>query len=137
MHCQFVARGAIITLLPFHISTERAPLMIDVTGSSDAIAGQTISLTCTVNGGPNISETPDVQWLGPDVSLLLSENGGIMVDNATMVNTSTFSRTLRFTPVRTSYGGLYTCRAMANSVTVTKAINLTVQSKCRVRMLVD
>ena len=103
--------------------------MIDVTGLSDAIAGQTINLTCTVNRGPNISETPDIQWLGPGVSLLLSESGGIMVDDTTMVNSSTFSRTLQFTPARTSHGGLYTCQAMADSVTVTKAVNLTVQGK--------
>ena len=106
--------------------------MIDVTGLNDVIAGQTINLTCTVNRGPNISETPDVQWLGPGVNLLLSDSGGIMVDNTTMVNSSTFSRTLRFTPARTSHGGLYTCQAMADSVTVTKAVNLTVQGKCSV-----
>jgi len=134
VHCQFVARGVIIT---FHISTEHAPLMVDVTGLNDAIAGQTINLTCTVNRGPNVSETPVVQWLGPGVNLLLSESGGILVDDTTMVNSSTFSKTLRFTPAQTSHGGLYTCRAMADSVTITKTINLTVQSKCRVRMLVD
>ena len=122
--------------LPFRVSTERAPLRIDVTGLSDVIAGQAINLTCTVNRGPDTSETPDVQWRGPGLNLLLSGRGGIMVDDTTMVN-STFIRTLRFTPARTSHGGLYTCQAMADSVTVTKAINLTVQSKCRVRMLVD
>ena len=105
--------------------------MIDITGLSDAIAGQTINLTCTVNRGPNIS-TPDIQWLGPGLNLLLSESGGIMVDDTTIVNSSAFSRTLRFTPARTSHGGLYTCQAMADSVTVTKAVNLTVQGKCSV-----
>ena len=105
--------------------------MIDVTGLSDAIAGQTINLTCTVNRGPNIS-APDIQWLGPGLSLLLSESGGIMVDDTTMVNSSTFSRTLQFTPARTSHGGLYTCQAMTDSVSVTKAVNLTVQGKCSV-----
>jgi len=113
------------------VNTSSEPvLIIDIIGLSDAIAGQTINLTCTVSQGPNVSKTPDIQWLGPGVNLLLSGSGGNMVDNTTMVNSSTFSRTLRFTPARTSHGGLYTCQAVADSVTVTEAINLTVQSKC-------
>ena len=78
-----------------------------------------------------------MQWLGSGDNLLLSESSGIILDVTTMVNSSAFSRTLRFTPVWTSHGGLYTCQAMADSVMVTKAINVTVQSKCWVRMLVD
>jgi len=126
-----------LTLFPFQISAERAQLIVEVTDLDVAIAGQTINVTCTVNRGSNVLETPNVQWLGPGVNLLLSESGGIMVDDTTMVNSSTFSRTLRFTPVRTSHGGLYTCQSMADSVTVTEAVNLTVQSKCWVRMLAD
>jgi len=79
-----------LTLLPFQISTERAQLTIEVTDLNAAIAGQTINLTCTVNRRPNVPETPNVQWLGPGVNLLLSESSGIMVDNTTMVNSSTF-----------------------------------------------
>ena len=101
-----------------------------------AIAGQTINLTCTVIRGQNISGTPNVQWLGRSGGVLLSGSDGIVVDDTAMVSDSTFVRTLQFTPVRTSHGGLYTCQAMADSVNGTKAINLTVQSKCMVRKFV-
>ena len=83
-----------------------------------------------------MSGTPDVQWLGRSGDVLLSGIDGIVVDDTAMVSNSTFVRTLQFTPVRTSHGGLYTCQAMADSVNGTKAINLTVQSKCLVRMFV-
>ena len=125
-----------LTLIPFHISTERVPLMIEVTGLNAAIAGQSVNLTCIVTRGQNMSGTPDVQWLGPSGNVLLSGNDGIVVDDTAMVSNSTFVRTLQFTPVRTSHGGLYTCQAMADSVNRRKAINLTVQSKCMVRMFV-
>ena len=133
MHSQFVVMRSVYelpTLIPFHISTERDPLTIEVTGLNAAIAGQAVNLTCTVTRGRNMSGTPDVQWLGPSGNVLLSGSDGIVVDDTATVSNSTFVRTLQFTPVRTSHGGLYTCQAMADSVNRRKAINLTVQSKC-------
>ena len=133
MHSQFVVMRSVYelpTLIPFHISTDRAQLTIEVTGLNAAIAGQAINLTCTVTRGQNLSGTPDVQWLGPSGNVFLSGSNGIVVDDTAMVSNSTFVRTLQFTPVRTSHGGLYTCQAMADSVNRTKAVNLTVQSKC-------
>ena len=139
MHSQLVVMRSVYeipTLIPFHISTDRDPLTIEVTGLNAAIAGQAVNLTCIVTRGQNMLGTPDVQWLGPSGNVLLSGSDGIVVDDTATVSNSTFVRTLQFTPVRTSHGGLYTCQAMADSVNRRKAINLTVQSKCMVRMFV-
>ena len=74
-----------------------------VTPAILAIAGGSVSLTCTATVIDNLVVTPDLQWLAPDGSNLdamdIMQSGLI------------FTRELVLNSMRTSQGGHYRCEA--------------------------
>ena len=84
-------------------------------------AGQTYSLTCSVQVVPHLVEEPSIVWTRQD---------------GTQVNVSSGSSLqLNFNPLRTSDGGTYTCQASVNisgvvSVSGEDFIDLLVTSEC-------
>ena len=82
---------------------------VQFTASTFAMAGQSYSLTCTVQVVQYLAAIPDVTWLAPDGSSLWHVNG-ITVREAVKSDNIT---TLRFTVDRLaeSHTGNYTCRA--------------------------
>ena len=100
----------------------------NVTVSSPPVtkAGQHLSLTCTVTVIPHLAMDPLLEWVGPN-----SPFYSIMDP---ISNGETFSQTLVFSPLRTSHGGQYSCRATIYvtdipAVVSVEAVNVTVQSK--------
>ena len=100
----------------------------NVTVSSSPVtkAGQHLSLTCTVTVIPHLAMDPLLEWVGPN-----SPFYSIMDP---ISNGETFSQTLVFSPLRTSHGGQYSCRATIYvtdipAVVSVEAVNVTVQSK--------
>ena len=96
-------------------------------GTGPFIAGQSYNLTCTVTL-ENVTRTPTVEWLGHNNSPLRSDSN-ITVGDTVTVNCSTYTSTLKFTTLRTSHSGQYSCRATLGAVNNTAGVNLTVQSK--------
>ena len=105
-----------------------APPPPNVTVSSPPVteAGQPLSLTCTATVTPHLAMHPLLEWVGPNSPLY-----SIMDP---VRSGETFSRTLVFSPLRTSHGGQYSCRATINITDIPAessmdTVNVTVQSK--------
>ena len=67
---------------------------------------------CTVRPNTGMRLPPSVEWVGPDGTLLVSEENMTVGEVETQGTVSTFS--LSFHPVLSSQGGYYTCRATVN-----------------------
>ena len=77
-------------------------------------AGQAYSLNCSL-AGINDTYTVNYQWFkGKD-------SNGTQLSNTSQ---------LQFSSLRASDAGLYTCRAMVNSVEIEETTNVTVSRKC-------
>ena len=98
-------------------------------------AGEMLTLTCRVIVVEGLTVQPEVEWVVPGGSAVMSG-----VNNITVVNVSRSGREstldLEFSPLRTFHGGQYTCRAIIDiqSIHVTglsgnSSQNITVQSK--------
>ena len=102
-----------------------APPPPTVTVSSPPVteAGQPLSLTCTATVIPHLAMDPLLEWVGPNNSFysIMDPVG----------RGETFSRTLVFSPLRTSHGGQYSCRLTTDIPVVVSVdtVNVTVQSK--------
>ena len=102
-----------------------APPPPTVTVSSPPVteAGQPLSLTCTATVIPHLAMDPLLEWVGPNDSIMDPVGSG-----------ETFSRTLVFSPLRTSHGAQYSCRVTINITDIpvvvsVDTVNVTVQSK--------
>ena len=114
----------------FRLITVPDPPRITVDASGTSIAGETYSLTCTVSLEQELRESPVIEWIGPD--------GGV-IENGTPVdvslNSSSTTMTLLFSPLHTSHGGTYWCRATVTDTAAkivimnSSSVNVTVQSK--------
>ena len=96
-------------------------------------AGESYTLTCTVEVVERLVVTPDVEWLDPD-NKVITTGGDITVGSPETSGTTT-TLTLTFNPLHTSHGGEYTCRAnitvdgISVDVTSSDSFNVIVQSK--------
>ena len=83
------------------------PPNVTITISGNFI-GSIQNLTCNVTLAQNLRERPVIDWVWPD---------GTRIENGTVEDLSVFSYspsitlTLFFSPLRTSHGGIYCCRA--------------------------
>ena len=93
-----------------HLPTEPAIVSITSSPSSPVMAGDNITLTCSVTLPTGVTGTPDIQWEGPGVS-------GQMV-----------SSDLTLSEITTSQAGQYTCTATLSG-SVSNSVNITVRSK--------
>ena len=96
-------------------------------GGATSTVGLSYNLTCTVTL-KKITGTPTVKWLDPNNNPL-HNSSNITVGNTVAVNCTTYTTTLQFTTLLTSYDGQYSCQATLGAVNNTAAVNITVLSK--------
>ena len=91
-------------------------------------AGESFSLTCSVTlaGGGSLTDDLLVRWEVP-VDINMDSDIQVLTRDSTVTRTST----LRFTTVRTSHGGKYTCKATTTGGTDMATETLLVQSEKR------
>ena len=98
---------------------------ISVTPSpfSTVMAGDTVTLTCSLTLFEELTVTPDLQWVGP---------GGVTLTGAYQVTIgqTLFSSVLQLHWVRASQAGEYNCTAILGRYTTSNTTTITVQSKC-------
>ena len=122
MHC------VILTIYIIHSSAPLPGVTISSTGT--LTAGKPFSFFCTVTlaDGGSLTEDLTVQWVTPaSISVHTDRDIGIIITNSTGTSTST----LQFTPLRTSHGGQYTCKATTTAGNDSATETLTVQSERR------
>ena len=71
--------------------------------------GHDFGLICTVTMTLDLNAEPALEWLGPDGTPVLSEHN--ITVGTPMVDNNVTSLTLNFTPLNSSHGGEYTCKA--------------------------
>ena len=87
---------------------------------SPAVAGDTVSLACSVTLPGRVTGTPDFQWKGP---------GGVTITPAdSTTNGGTVSSDLTLSEISTSQAGQYTCTATLSGSNTTST-TITVQSE--------
>ena len=99
------------------------PLIISVSlSTSSPMAGESVSLTCSVTLPGTVSGSPVFQWAGP---------GDPLTPAAPSASGQVVTSTLTLSAVRTSQAGQYTCTASVEGTTLTNssAVDITVQSK--------
>ena len=98
------------------------PAIISLTSSPSfsIMAGDTVTLTCSVTLPSAVTDTPVLQWEGP--------TGINSTSVISMTNGITVSRNLILDGISTSQAGEYTCTATLSG-SITHSITITVQSK--------
>ena len=97
------------------------PLMSSLSPStSSPMAGDSVSLTCSVTLPGTVSGSPVFQWAGP---------GDTPTPAASSASGQVVTSTLTLSAVRTSQAGQYTCTASLEGSIVSSAVDVTVQSK--------
>ena len=97
-------------------------------------AGQRLSLTCTVTVVEYLIVSPQVEWIPPDGSVIISD-GNPSVGGAPVVSGTLSTRNITFTSLQTSHAGQYTCWAslivlnLAQSFNNSDTISVCVQCK--------
>ena len=121
--------------LTYILSSDLPDPVVTISGVSDGLAGDELSLTCTVTVVEYLTVVPTVQWSGGSVGL---EDG--VTESHDGVNSM---RTLTFSPLHTSHGAEYTCQAeiSISSISVmmiaTGSERVMVQSECSVYPLLN
>ena len=93
------------------------------------MAGDIVTLTCTVTLPSGVTDTPDFQWEGP---------GGVTpTPEDPMTIGQTVSNDLILTAITTSQGGQYTCTVTVSRYTYNDSTNITVQSKFNKPLIVN
>ena len=101
----------------FHSPTTSSIVTISFT-SGVPTAGQTYSLTCSVETVPHLVVEPNIEWTKLDGSMVSVSSG--------------YSLLLNFDPLMASHGNLYTCRA---SVDITD-INVSLSGEKSIELIV-
>ena len=97
------------------------PAIISLTSSPSSImAGDIVTLTCTITLPSGVTDTPVFQWEGP---------GGVTPPEDSMTNGQTVSSDLILTAITTSQAGQYICTATLSVYNYSDSININVQSK--------
>ena len=96
--------------------------------------GHDFGLVCTVTMNVDLNADPTLEWVGPDGTPVLSEHN--ITVGTPMVDDNVTTLTLNFTPLNSSHGGEYICKATVSvpelSVTLSKRAtrDLIVTSRC-------
>ena len=92
----------------FQTNVGPSPPNVTITSSGSSVAGTTHNLTCYITFAQSLKEEAVIEWMWPN---------GTKIVNRTLEGVSLFSSspsttlTLTLAPLRTSYGGIYWCRA--------------------------
>ena len=87
--------------------------------------GHNFGLVCTVTMNVDLNADPTLEWVDPDGTPVLSEHN--ITVGTPMVDDNVTSLTLFFTPLNSSHGGEYTCKAAIRvpELSVTLSISAT------------
>ena len=106
-------------LLPFylsHFSTLALPRPeVVVTPDGSTTAGDVYTLTCNTTVLMNLAVDPDIQWLYTNGTTV---GGSIITVGPVRMMGNMFTHNLTFSPLRTSHGGQYICRARVDIQTI-------------------
>ena len=101
-------------------SAEPVTISLTSSPSSPVMAGESVTLTCSVTLPDGVTSTPDFQWEGP---------GGVtLTPAASTTSGQTVSSDLTLSEISTSQAGQYTCTATLYGSNTTST-TITVQSK--------
>ena len=106
-----------------HLLTERATISLTSSLSSPSspiVAGDSVTLTCSVTLPAGLTGTPDFQWEGPGVT---------PTPAAPITSGQEVSSVLTLSAIATSQAGQYSCTATLSGSSVSTALTVTVQSK--------
>ena len=109
-----------------HSTALRPRVAISTTGT--LTAGKLFSFICTVTlaDGGSLTEDLTVQWVTPvGINIDTDSDIGMISTNSTVTRNSI----LKFTPLRTSHGGQYTCNATTTAGNDTATETLALQSE--------
>ncbi len=85
------------------------PPQVRISSSGSTTAGEMYAVTCDVSLNQNLRQAPVIEWVGPS-GLVLNDNS---LDDMLLSSSSlSTTLTLSFTPLHTSHGGSYICRAI-------------------------
>ena len=101
------------------ISTDPVIISLTSSPSSSVMAGDNVTLTCSVTLPTRVTGIPDFRWEGP----------GEVTPADPTTNGQEVSSVLPLSTISTSQAGQYICTATLNGSSVTIATNVTVQSK--------
>ena len=82
-------------------------------------------MTCVVTAE---SLPSAIEWMDPQGGTIMSW-GDITLGTLTVEDNTTSSRSLQFSPLRTSHGGEYTCQATVDSENTSGNVDVNVQGK--------
>lgn len=88
-------------------------ILVTITPSGDNTLGDAYSLICSTRTSTGLTGQPTITWLDSMDNEIISTNG-----------------TLTFNPLMVSDAGMYTCRAILNSIVETAEVLVTVESEC-------
>ena len=83
-------------------------LVVSTEQTGTSVAGGLLILTCFVEA--IITGQPVIEWITPNI---ITGDSDITLGTVAMVDSTTYTRTLQFNPLRTSHGGEYTCQVTA------------------------
>ena len=104
--------------------------MIKIWSSGNSTAGEVYSLTCDVSLSQNLRQSPVIEWVGPDGNAIYNTT---LRDVSLTSSSPSTTMTLLFNPLRTSYRGVYWCRA---TLSVTAA-NIRLMNNASVMLIVQ
>ena len=89
-------------------------------------------MTCVVTAE---SSPTAIEWMDSQGGTIVSGDG-ITLGDVTMEDNTTSSRSLQFSPLRTSHGGQYTCQATVDSEIMSGNVDVNVQGELTVKLLI-
>ena len=102
------------------VSSEPATISLTSSPFSSIMAGDTVTLTCSLTLPHEVTGTPDFQWEGP---------GGVpLTPAASMTSGQTVSSDLPLNEITTSQAGQYNCTATLSG-SITTSTTITVESE--------
>ena len=102
--------------------------MVGITEVGTSIAGSTFTLTCTVQKtSDGFRNSPMPQWTVKGQRTAVTENDDITI------NTVSSTSNLTFNPLRTSHGGVYTCRGNLTIPALTHQYSLEESQEVKVK----
>lgn len=95
-----------------------APFTLSILSSrTRAIAGDTFSLLCAINSEQELTQDPNFEWMGSNISIESNITG------LTVFNSSSTTSTLIFNPLQYIHRGTYRCTASVENVDAGIAIS--------------
>ena len=94
--------------LSLHTTLALPPPEVIISSDGSTTAGDVYTLTCNATVVENLAVRPDIQWLYTNGTIV----GGTNITVGTMMMLgNVFTQNFTFSPLHTSHGGQYICRA--------------------------